>query len=542
MARMDKAWAVATEGAALATELHKVLELSHRQAKGMIDAGCVKVNGEIARGYGLRLKAGDWLQVDFDPDTAYKELPRPTKTVDMPFKILWEDQDLLFVDKPAGLLTVPTEHSKDPSLADALVDHYQQRGVKNPRVYIVHRLDRYTSGVLVFAKTADAMHGLKKMFEEHDLNRIYKAILVGELPENSGTLIDKLLERSKTLEMRVVGARGKKQPMGTKRAITHYRVLERLPGHTVVEIKLETGRRNQIRVQFAERGFPLLGDQVYGQASPLIERQALHAELLGFRHPVLDTNVSVSAPLAADMETALKALRNRLRTERAAAGLKGEEGIFKPKITKERKQGRVLRAKRYTDEREGERPAQDSSKSFEQRKPRTATERRDGPDRRPRRDIGSKAERDARPKREWKPRSGEASEPRDRKPRPTGPREDRGRDEGRPASPRGGKPVDRKPRPAGPRKEWNRDEGRPTGPRGAKPTDRKPRSMGPKEERSYADRKPGGPRSEGPADRKPRSSGPRTERGERPDRAGTGRPSKPTSFGKGRPPKGKKTK
>ncbi len=351
MARLNETWKAAVEGAALATELHQKLKISHRQAKGLIDAGCVKLNGQPARGYGQRLHPEDALEVSFDPDTVYTALPRPSKSSDTPFELLWEDKHLVFVNKPAGLLTVPAENHDSPCLAEALTDHYRRRGFKRFHLFIAHRLDRYTSGVLVFAKTPEALNGLKNIFEEHHLRRVYLAILVGELPENAGTLSDKLVER-KSLKMTVVpeGSKAKQDIKGAKLAVTHYRVLERLPGHTVVEVKLETGRRNQIRVQFAERGFPLLGDQVYGSPSDKLDRQALHAELLGFRHPVTEESITVTAPMPADMENVLKALRNARRVVRAEAGVTGEADLYKPKITKVRKIERRKRAERFSEE------------------------------------------------------------------------------------------------------------------------------------------------------------------------------------------------
>ena len=357
MARLDETWKVAVDGAALATELHSKLKISHRQAKGLIDAGCVKVNGQGANSYGLRLKPEDAVAVSFDPDMVYTALPKPSKSADTPFEILWEDKHLVFVNKPAGLLTVPAEKHHDPCLAEALTDHYRRRGFKRFHLFIAHRLDRYTSGVLVFAKTPEALNGLKNIFEEHHLRRIYIAVLVGELPENAGTLSDKLVER-KSLKMTVVpeNAKAKHDVKGARLAVTHYRVLERLPGHTVVEVKLETGRRNQIRVQFSERGFPLLGDQVYGVTSDRLDRQALHAELLGFRHPVTDENITVTAPMPADMENVLKALRNARRVVRAEAGVTGEADLYKPRITKERKQERHIRAERFSEPGAAPRP------------------------------------------------------------------------------------------------------------------------------------------------------------------------------------------
>jgi 23S rRNA pseudouridine1911/1915/1917 synthase len=348
MSRLSETWKAGKDGSALATELHQILEVSHRQAKGLIDSGCVSVNGDPAKNHGLRLKEGDEIVVVYDPDTAYKALPKPGILSDIPFEVLWEDKHLVFVNKPAGLLTVPAEKGNEPCLAESLTDMYRRRGFKRFQLFIVHRLDRHTSGVLVFAKTPEALHGLKNIFEEHHLHRAYRAVLVGELPENAGTLTHKLVER-KSLRMAVapVRAEGKKDVKGARLAITHYRVLERFPGHTLVEVKLETGRRNQIRVQFADRGFPLLGDHVYGEVSPLIDRQALHAEVLGFRHPVTDEAITVMAPLPPDMEAVLKTLRNVHRVVRAKEGLKGEEGIFKPRIQEARKVARIRRSVRF---------------------------------------------------------------------------------------------------------------------------------------------------------------------------------------------------
>ncbi|HEX9082895.1 MAG TPA: RluA family pseudouridine synthase, partial [Holophagaceae bacterium] len=415
MARIEREWQAEQEGAALATEVHRVLVISHRQAKGFIDGRCVTVNGEVAESYGLRLKVGDRVTVVFDPERAYEMLPAPKKLQSGPYEALWEDAHLLFVHKPAGLLTVPAEQGGEPSLAEAITESYRRRGFKRFNLYIVHRLDRFTSGVLVFAKTPEALHGLKKLFELHKLQRVYRAILVGELPENSGTLAGHLIEHAKSLKMSVAkerkGPGGRRMPRGAKEAVTHYRVVERLPGHTVVEVRLETGRRNQIRVQFADKGFPLLGDQVYGLESPLLDRQALHAELLGFRHPVTEEQVTVTAPMPADMEAVLKTLRTQNRLHRAAEGVQGEEGVFKPKITRERKLDRAARARRFGQE---ESPAP-RRESLEDRPRRTfdpgdrpARPRREGPSDRPRREASEDrprrtfdpGDRPARPRRE----------------------------------------------------------------------------------------------------------------------------------------------
>ncbi|WP_243303498.1 RluA family pseudouridine synthase [Geothrix oryzisoli] len=413
MARIEREWQAEHEGMALASELHKVMVISHRQAKGFIDGRCVTVNGETAEKHGLRLNAGDTVKVAFDPERTYDVMPPTKKLQSGPFETLWEDNHLLFVFKPAGLLTVPAEQGGEPSLAEAITESYRRRGFKRFNLFIVHRLDRFTSGVLVFAKTPEALHGLKKHFELHRLQRVYFAVLVGELPENSGTLAGHLIEHAKSLKMSVAKVRkgpggGKRMPAGAKEAVTHYRVIERLPGHTVVEVRLETGRRNQIRVQFADRGFPLLGDQVYGTESPLLDRQALHAELLGFKHPVTEEQVTVTAPMPADMEAALKALRNQARIHRAVTGVKGEEGIYQPTETRDHKLKRVARAKRFDDRDERSAPARTPrprpvNGDERPRRPFTPGERparpRPDSDERPRRAFGS-PERPARPRRE----------------------------------------------------------------------------------------------------------------------------------------------
>jgi 23S rRNA pseudouridine1911/1915/1917 synthase len=562
MARIEREWQAEHEGSALASELHRIMVISHRQAKGFIDCRCVTVNDEIAEKHGHRLKPGDTVKVAFDPEQTYDVMPPARKLQAGPYEVLWEDTHLLFVFKPAGLLTVPAEKAGEPSLAEAITESYRRRGFKRFNLFIVHRLDRFTSGVLVFAKTPEALHGLKKHFELHRLQRVYFAILVGELPENSGTLAGHLIEHAKSLKMSVATARkgpggGKRMPAGAKEAVTHYRVIERLPGHTVVEVKLETGRRNQIRVQFADRGFPLLGDQVYGVESLLLDRQALHAELLGFKHPVTEEQVTVTAPMPADMEAALKALRNQARLVRAATGVKGEEGIFQPTESRDHKLKRVARAKRFGEDEE--RPPRSNGPAHSRRvgqedRPqrsnaaeRPARPRREEGDERPRRTFGS-AERPGRPRREERPAkplraSGSADRPArprreegDERPRRTfgsAERPGRPRREEGPAKPlRASGSADR---PARPRREEGderprrtfgsaerpgrprREEG-PAKPRSASGSSERParphhEDAGERPRRPFASPgRPTGPRREGPAGRPTRKPAPRTDK------------------------------
>ncbi len=592
MARIEREWQAEHEGSALASELHRIMVISHRQAKGFIDCHCVTVNGEVVTKHGHRLKAADTVKVSFDPEQTYEVMPAAHKLQAGPFETLWEDTHLLFVFKPAGLLTVPTEKAGEASLAEAITESYRRRGFKRFNLFIVHRLDRFTSGVLVFAKTPEALHGMKKLFELHRLQRVYFAILMGELPENSGTLAGHLIEHAKSLKMSVATARkapggGKRMPAGAKEAVTHYRVIERLPGHTVVEVKLETGRRNQIRVQFADRGFPLLGDQVYGTESPLLDRQALHAELLGFKHPVTEEQVTVTAPMPADMEAALKVLRNQARIVRAASGVKGEEGIFQPTESHDHKLKRVARAKRFGEgedrpqRTDGPAPARRVGR--EDRPQRTfgsaerpSRSRDNDSDERPRRTSGS-AERPSRPRREDgearpRPASGAPDRPArphrndsDERPRrtfgsaerPSRPRREDGEARPRPASAAPDRPArprrddsDERPRrtfgsaerPSRPRREDGAVRSRPASGAPDRPTRPRRDDIDERPRRTFGSaERPSRPRHEdGEARPRPtsgaggRPGGPRREdTGDRPKRAysAAGRPAGPRREG-----------
>ena len=548
MAKLDQAWTVEAhhEGSALAAELHRHMGVSHRQAKGLIDARCVTVNGEVATKHGARLKADQKVAVVYDPELKYDPLPPLKGAEDGSFTTLWEDTHLLFVDKPAGLLTVPAEQGGEPSLADAVSDHYRRRGMKHAQLYIVHRLDRFTSGVLVFARTPEALHHLKKLFNLHKLQRTYRAILVGELPENQGTLKGHLIEQAKTLKMRVVDPK-RKDAEGAQSAITHYRVVERVPGHTIVEVELETGRRNQIRVQFADRGFPLLGDQVYGEESPLLDRQALHAEVLGVKHPVTEEMIIVKAPLPADFEAALKTLRARTRLVRATTGEKG--AVEAPKAARAPSSKAATSHPRFekggAKPRSGDRPAP-GKKPFRPR-PEGGEDR----PRKPFQDRGaSRPDRSHGPKGPGKPREESARDgkPRLDRPAPRGPRREESGDRPRPKHfedrsgarpkgpgkphedrPQGAKPRFDKPAPRGPRREEADSRPRPPRLEGAKP--RSPRSEDrPRTERPRQDEdRPRPRREDGPREDRPRASRPHGDR-PRP----TGRP-KPEGRSEERP-------
>ncbi len=193
-------------------------------------------------------------------------------------RILFEDETILVVDKPAGLLTIATETEKENTLYAALRARASR---KHPpeKIFIVHRLDREASGLLVFAKTVEAKEDLQNQFKDHSAGRRYLAVVEGRIAKDDFSVRSYLAENA---AYRVYSTR--KKGAG-KLAITHVHVVKRGPKTSLVRVQLETGRKHQIRVHLAEQGFPIIGDKIYGSRSNPIRRLALHGEYLSFRHP-----------------------------------------------------------------------------------------------------------------------------------------------------------------------------------------------------------------------------------------------------------------
>jgi RluA family pseudouridine synthase len=202
-----------------------------------------------------------------------------TERIDPRIRILFEDADLIVVDKAAGLLSVPSPEVLYET-AESFLNKYLGAPAGEARVHHVHRLDRDTSGVLVFAKNTWTRDRLQELFAGHDIERIYVAIVHGKLREPAGTF------RSVMAEDRNLKVRSVANPAEGKEAVTHYRTTASGRRYSILELKLETGRRNQIRVHLSEAGHPVLGDTMYGRGrEDPIERLALHAKVLGFVHP-----------------------------------------------------------------------------------------------------------------------------------------------------------------------------------------------------------------------------------------------------------------
>jgi len=279
--------------------------MSRRKARDVIEKGQVTVDGRPVREPGREVAEG--ADVLFDPNR--KALSRARCSL----PVLHEDEHVIVVDKPAGLLTVPSApglHDEDTALGR--VQEYARR-VKPRGGYAerVHRLDRDTSGVLAFALSREARAGLIDTFRHHRIERGYLAIVEGEPNAESGTIDAPLREAW------VSGRRGVARPGEEQRpARTHWRVRERLPGAALLEVRLETGRQHQIRVHLAHVGLPLVGDPVYGRPArgrPLARRPMLHAFRLAFAHPVTGERVSAESPPPPDFLRALDALRRRPR-------------------------------------------------------------------------------------------------------------------------------------------------------------------------------------------------------------------------------------
>jgi 23S rRNA pseudouridine1911/1915/1917 synthase len=233
--------------------------------------------------------------LEFHPD---RPLRRRVKTR---LAVLHEDADVLIVDKPAGLLTVPTEAREKDTLWGRALHYLQHRYGGRPYAGIVHRLDKDTSGAVVFARNRAALHALQDRFRTHAIDREYVALVEGA-PGDSGTL-DADLVRVGGLR-RTVARAGQEG----RRAVTRYRTLERFAAAALVSVRPETGRTHQIRVHLSAAGHPVLGDRVYGNAKRA-PRQMLHALRLGFPHPRTGEPVAAQSPVPEDFEKALSALR-----------------------------------------------------------------------------------------------------------------------------------------------------------------------------------------------------------------------------------------
>lgn len=292
-------------GARLSTE-----GVSRSAASRLCDEGRVRVRGAVAKA-SAKVRAGDAIEVEIPPPE-----PSAAEPEDIPLAIVFEDEHLLIIDKPAGMVVHPAKGHARGTLVNAVLHHAEVEGDDDDdpmRPGIVHRIDRLTSGLLVVAKTPAAREGLVARFKAHDIERAYLAIAEGAAPER--VTYDTFHDRHPGDRLRFTS-----RVREGRRAVTHVarEALLAEGAASLVRCTLETGRTHQIRVHLAEHGHPLLGDPVYGRRAkdPRVDaiaralgRQALHAAVLGFAHPITGAPLRFETPPPEDFARALAALR-----------------------------------------------------------------------------------------------------------------------------------------------------------------------------------------------------------------------------------------
>lgn len=251
----------------------------------------MRVDGKL-RPKSHRLSGGEELELE------QSAKPKPLRREEVPLRIAYEDEHLLVVDKPAGVVVHPTPGHEHGTLVHGLLGDLAG-GEESARVGIVHRLDRDTSGLLVVSRTEEAYRRLQNLVRRRGLERRYLALVRGR-PRSWSGRIEAPLGRDRTDP-----TRRSLDTDAPKDAVTHFEVERLLYGHALLRVRLETGRTHQIRVHLAAIGLPVVGDPVYGVPDPELRRQFLHASELAFVHPVTGERVEVSSPLPADLQACL---------------------------------------------------------------------------------------------------------------------------------------------------------------------------------------------------------------------------------------------
>ena len=277
---------------------------SRSAAQKLLEAGAVTLDGKPLRKQDKTVAGADYAVVL--PEVK----PVAVEARAMPLDVVWEDADLLVLNKPKGVVVHPAPGHWDDTLVNALLYHCRDdlSGINGElRPGIVHRIDKDTSGLLIVAKNDFAHQALAAQLQDHSLSRVYDAIVCGGIREDEGT-VDAPIGRHPTDRKKMAVT-----VKNSRRAVTHYEVVERFDGYTRIRCRLETGRTHQIRVHMAYKNHPILGDTVYGRAKPELGQtsQCLHAGSLTFRHPRTGESVTVTCPLPDYFEEVLEKLRGR---------------------------------------------------------------------------------------------------------------------------------------------------------------------------------------------------------------------------------------
>jgi 23S rRNA pseudouridine1911/1915/1917 synthase len=288
---------VAHSGERLDKYIVEQCQISRSYAQKLIDEGQVAVNGHAAKA-SQKLNAGDRIIASIPPPSPISLAPE-----DIPLKVVYEDKDLIVIDKPAGLLVHPAAGQHTGTLVNAILARCPDLGEINGSVRpgIVHRLDKDTSGLMMVAKNDAAQRSLSRQIKQRSIKKVYLALVLGHLTPEHGAIDAPIGRHPKDRKRMAVVS-------GGREARTEYKVLKYFADYTLVEAMPETGRTHQIRVHFAAIGHSIFGDHVYGKRSPLLGRQFLHAHRLGFKLPSSGEFVEFGAELPPDLEEVLKQL------------------------------------------------------------------------------------------------------------------------------------------------------------------------------------------------------------------------------------------
>ena len=301
---MERELTAASEDAGLRLDAFladRLPDFSRSRIQQLLEQGCILVEGKPGK-KNRRLNPGERILLNL-PEPAEAD-PEPE---DIPLDILFEDEDLLVINKPKGMVVHPAPGHERGTLVNALLHHCGDSlsgigGVKRPG--IVHRLDKDTSGLMLAAKTDRAHASLAAQLGDHSLHRVYAALLIGT-PRPAEGVVDLPVGRHPRDRKKMAAG-----VQGGRSAITHYRVLESFPGYSYAECVLKTGRTHQIRVHMASLGHPVAGDPLYGGKCALpLSSQCLHAREICFRHPVTGEDMTFSCPLPPEFSAILKKLR-----------------------------------------------------------------------------------------------------------------------------------------------------------------------------------------------------------------------------------------
>ena len=251
--------------------MEKMPDQSRNKIKSLLTRGQILVDGKVVKQYNHLLRAGQDVTINRSIVRGEEEDKVPT--------IMYEDADLIIIDKPTGLLTVASDTEKEHTAYHQLMNYVRKSNSEN-RIFIVHRLDRDTSGVMLFAKNEELKRSFQDRWKEIMVERTYFAVVEGSVRKKEGTIKSGLLETKTKLMY------SSSKPGEGLEAITHYKVLQNTANYSLLKINLETGRKNQIRVHMKDLGHSIIGDKKYGSKSNPIGRLALHAQILSFHHPI----------------------------------------------------------------------------------------------------------------------------------------------------------------------------------------------------------------------------------------------------------------